>query len=79
MAISVRVKYVFGLRRVDSEADQTLELPSTTTVFELLRRLGLSHLELLSAVNGAAVSDSAILEDGDEIVLIPAIQGGVVA
>ena len=78
MAITVRVKYLFGLRHRDSEADQAVELPSTTTVFELLQKLGVSDLELLSAVNGTSVADSALLQDGDEIVLIPAIQGGAV-
>ncbi len=77
VAITVRVKYVFGLRQRDSEGDQAVELPSTTTVFELLRKLGLSGLELLTAVNGASVADGTLLEDGDEVLLVPAIQGGV--
>ena len=78
MAIRVRVKYIFGLRRRDRETGQTVELPSTTTVFELLQKLGLSGLELLPAVNGMSVTDSTVLEDGDEVALIPAVQGGAV-
>ena len=54
----------------------SLELPPGSTVFEALRRLGLSALELHAAVNGESAADGTVLRDGDEMILIPSIQGG---
>lgn len=73
----VRVTYVFGLARAGDGRDTvTLELPGGTTVFQVLRRLGVSSLELHAAVNGESAADGTVLRDGDEVTLIPAIQGG---
>jgi sulfur carrier protein ThiS len=75
--VVVTVKYVFGLARGAEGRDTlTLELPPGATVFEALRQLGLSALELHAAVNGESAADGTVLRDGDEVVLIPAIQGG---
>jgi len=46
-------------------------------VFEALQHLGVSCLELHAAVNGESAADGTVLHDGDEMTLIPAIQGGV--
>ena len=74
----VTVRYVFGLvRGVDGGDAMTLELPSGATVFEAMRRLGVSSLELHAAVNGESAADGTVLRDGDEVLLIPSIQGGV--
>ncbi|HEY7140661.1 MAG TPA: MoaD/ThiS family protein [Methylomirabilota bacterium] len=71
------VRYVFGLARAaDGRDTLTLELPSGSTVFEALRRLELSALELHAAVNGESAGDGTVLHDGDEMILIPSIQGG---
>jgi sulfur carrier protein ThiS len=73
----VRVRYVFGLARGhDGRDDIRLELPGGTTVFEAMQRLGVSALELHAAVNGESAPDGTVLRDGDEVTLIPAIQGG---
>lgn len=73
----VTVRYVFGLARAaDGRDTLTLELPSGSTVFEALRRLELSALELHAAVNGESAGDGTVLHDGDEMILIPSIQGG---
>jgi sulfur carrier protein ThiS len=73
----VRVTYVFGLARGAGGRDaMRLELPGGATVFEALQRLGVSTLELHAAVNGESAADGRILRDGDEVTLIPAIQGG---
>ena len=73
----VTVKYIFGLARTADGRDTfTLELPTGSTVFEALRRLGLSALELHAAVNGESAVDGTVLQDGDEMILIPSIQGG---
>lgn len=73
----VTVTYVFGLARAaGSRAGTPVEMPPGTTVFEALQRLGLSSLELHAAVNGESAADGTVLREGDELVLIPAIQGG---
>jgi molybdopterin converting factor small subunit len=75
--VIVTVKYVFGLARSSDGRDTlSLELPPGATVFEALRRLGVSALELHAAVNGESAADGTVLRDGDEMILIPSIQGG---
>jgi len=74
----VRVRYVFGLTSgSDGRGETRLELPGGATVFEALQHLGVSCLELHAAVNGESAADGTVLHDGDEMTLIPAIQGGV--
>ena len=76
--VVVTVRYIFGLARAADGRDAlSLELPPGSTVFEALRRLGLSALELHAAVNGESAADGTVLRDGDEMILIPSIQGGV--
>lgn len=73
----VTVRYIFGLARAGAGGDAlSLELPPGATVFEALRRLGMSALELHAAVNGESAGDGTVLRDGDEMILIPSIQGG---
>ena len=75
--VVVTVRYIFGLARAADGGDTlSLELPPGSTVFEALRRLGLSALELHAAVNGESAGDGTVLRDGDEMILIPSIQGG---
>jgi molybdopterin converting factor small subunit len=71
----VTVRYVFGVGRGSGDA-VTLEVGERATVFEVLQRLGVSCLELHAAVNGTSATDATVLQDGDEVALIPAIQGG---
>jgi sulfur carrier protein ThiS len=78
--VVVSVRYVFGLARAaDGRDTLTLELPPGSTVFEAIRQLGLSALEIHAAVNGESAADGTVLRDGDEMILIPSIQGGVEA
>ncbi len=75
--IELRVRYVFGLLRHDGERDErTLSIEPGQTVLDVLRQLDLSGIELLTVVNNEMVGDHTILCDGDELTLIPAIQGG---
>jgi sulfur carrier protein ThiS len=75
--VVVTVKYIFGLAcAADGRDTLTLELPPGSTVFEAIRQLGLSALELHAAVNGESAADGMVLQDGDEMILIPSIQGG---
>jgi sulfur carrier protein ThiS len=78
--VVVTVTYVFGLARaLDGRDSVALELPTGATVFDVLRRLGVSALELHAAVNGESAADGTVLHDGDEVTLIPSIQGGAAA
>lgn len=73
----VTVRYVFGLGRGPGGGHEVrLEVPGDTTVFGVMQRLGVSGLELHAAVNGESAPDGRVLRDGDEVTLIPAIQGG---
>jgi len=73
----VTVRYVFGLARRGAAREAIrLELPSGATLFEALQHLGVSSLELHAAVNGESARDGRVLQDGDELTLIPAVQGG---
>ena len=75
--MQVTVKYVFGLACGPRGGDEIrLELPGGATVFQAMQRLGVSTLEIHAAVNGASAPDGTVLRDGDEVTLIPAIQGG---
>lgn len=74
--VRIRIRYVFGILSEDGQRQSTLEIGPDQTVLDVLRTLDLSRLELLTAVNGETVSDATILHDGDELTLIPAIQGG---
>ena len=74
--MQVRVTYLFGLRDRERDSVRTLDVPAGTTVFQIMQELGLSGLELHPAVNGRSVPDATVLEDGDELILIPGIQGG---
>lgn len=74
--ITVLIRYVFGIREADGRPERTLDLAEGQTVLDVLRTLDLSKLELLTAVNGEVVKDHTMLRDGDELTLIPAIQGG---
>jgi molybdopterin converting factor small subunit len=73
----VTVRYVFGLACGSDGRDALrLELPAGATLFAAMQRLGVSSLELHAAVNGESAGDATVLRDGDEVTLIPAIQGG---
>lgn len=74
--IRIHVKYVFGILVDKGPRERTLEVAAGSTVLEVLRALDLSRIELLAVVNGEMVSDQTILCDGDELTVIPAIQGG---
>lgn len=76
----VTVRYVFGVVPTGEGGSVTrLELPRSATVFEVMQRLGVSGLELHAAVNGESATDLTVLRDGDDLTLIPAIQGGALS
>jgi molybdopterin converting factor small subunit len=73
----VTVRYVFGLACGEEGREALrLELPAGATLFLAMQRLGVSSLELHAAVNGESAGDATVLREGDEVTLIPAIQGG---
>ena len=71
-----QVKYSLGVEEL------TFELEDGTDVSDLekiVREKALGKLDgitLRTAVNRKYISDNAILNDGDEIALIPPVQGG---
>lgn len=74
--MQVKVKYIFGIRDRGGDNVEALELAPGTTVFQVMQRLGMASLEVHPALNGQSVPDSTVLKDGDELILIPGIQGG---
>lgn len=74
--VRLHIRYVFGISGEHDERERTIDVPEHQTVLDVLRTLDVAGLELLIAVNRVMVSDGTILLDGDELTLIPAIQGG---
>jgi sulfur carrier protein ThiS len=52
------------------------ELPEGSTVADLLRALAIAPKGLLLVVNGRTAGLERVLEEGDEVDLIPALSGG---
>lgn len=54
----------------------TLELPEGSTVTDLLRQLQAPEIGILISINGEQAEETTVLQDGDEVELIPAVAGG---
>ena len=68
---------LFGPLQDQFEKKQmTLEMPENTTVLSLLEHLDLDSTLVKVAVNGQIVSQTMILVEEYEIVLIPPVSGG---
>jgi sulfur carrier protein ThiS len=79
MQITVHLHTILQKQRDHSLVDQLqLDLPSGTTLAELLDdlKIELSADALLMAVNGRMAGPERVLEDGDQVNLMPAISGG---
>jgi molybdopterin converting factor small subunit len=54
-----------------------LDLPSGSRVADVLRRLEVDEaLEPIVAVNGVVAAEEAVLQDGDQVAVIPSVAGG---
>ncbi|MGC1245431.1 MAG: MoaD/ThiS family protein [Spirulinaceae cyanobacterium] len=81
--MTVVVKLFAAFQEAYSSSELQLELPSETTVYGVLERLIKEHPELEKwrnltrfGVNLQFVEPNTIVQDGDEVVLIPPVSGG---
>jgi molybdopterin converting factor subunit 1 len=76
--VRVVVKLFAGLRERAGTAERTLQLEDGATVADVWPRLGLGDepAGLLYAVRREYADPETLLEDGDEVALIPPVSGG---
>ena len=82
--MKVRMRCFGSVRDIVGQREMVLDLPAGTTAAGLLDRLLLDHPRLvglapslLLAVNQEYVEKTRILAEGDEVVLIPPVSGGM--
>lgn len=82
--MKIRVKLFAILRERAGSAEVTQELSDGATVAELWQslqraypKLNVPGIRLLYAVNQNYVSSEEVLHDGDEVVFLPPVSGGV--
>ncbi len=78
----VQVRYFAAVRETIGDTAARWELPEGATVGDLWGRLAtanppLRQLTCTAAVNQEYVSPETVLADGDEVVFIPPVSGGV--
>ena len=79
LKVTVIIRLYSILRERNGQIVDTLEceLPKNSQVSDVLRRLDVPDtLDIILAVNDQVVSESATLQDGDRLSLIPAVAGG---
>ena len=81
--MQVRVRFFAALRERFGAREVALELPDGATVAEVLARLSadypgaaLTQLRFTVAVNRSFALRDRVLDDGDEVALIPPVSGG---
>jgi molybdopterin converting factor subunit 1 len=76
--VRVKVRLFAGLRERSGVAERELELPDDAQVADAWAELGLGDepTGLLYAVNRRYVDREHVLDDGDELALIPPVSGG---
>jgi molybdopterin converting factor small subunit len=73
----LQVHYFAALRDQKGRREETVELPEGTTARQAYERLCLSPaLPVAFAVNQQYVDGATVLEDGDELALLPPLGGG---
>jgi molybdopterin synthase sulfur carrier subunit len=82
-SITVTLKLFAAYQEVYGVSELTLELPSQTPVWQVLERLSIDYPELEKwrdrtrfGINLEFATPETILENGDEVVLIPPVSGG---
>jgi molybdopterin converting factor small subunit len=81
-AISVRLRCFSHVRQAFGAVEVTLSLPAGATAADLEREVRarlpdeLGSLALRVAINQEIVEDAAPLHDGDEVAVLPPVQGG---
>jgi molybdopterin synthase sulfur carrier subunit len=83
MTITITVKLFAAYQEAYQQAELTLTLPPGSTVATVRDRAIAHHPELAQwrevtrfGVNYAFVEPDTVLQDGDEVVLIPPVSGG---
>jgi sulfur-carrier protein len=83
MAISIQLKLFAAYQEAEGQSDRQLELPDGTTVGQVLDQLLAQHPQLQRwrdvtryGVNLQFVEADQVLQNGDEVVLIPPVSGG---
>lgn len=81
--ITITVKLFAAYREAYQVPELVLEFPSQTPVAAVLENLVVQHPELAQwrnltrfGINLQFVEPDALLQDGDEVVLIPPVSGG---
>ena len=79
--MTIHVLYFGVLTQVMNNSTQSLQLPESSTVRELLNiligeNLLLKNYKFQTALNKQIVSPNAIIKEGDEIALLPPFSGG---
>ncbi|SHI74581.1 hypothetical protein SAMN02745165_00743 [Malonomonas rubra DSM 5091] len=74
--MQVRVKLV-GVFKIDRFRQEMCDYPEGITVMEVARQLGLSEKILgIALINGVHSGFDSILQDGDDLTLMPILEGG---
>ncbi|MEE9464245.1 MAG: MoaD/ThiS family protein [Candidatus Neomarinimicrobiota bacterium] len=80
--ISYKVLMFSHLKYALGEGEIVVELNTGSTTADLVVQVRerlekrLAGIPLRVAINGAFVTDDTVLQDGDEVALIPPVQGG---
>jgi molybdopterin converting factor subunit 1 len=82
-SLKVRVKFFASYREIVGQSDMVLELKDGTTVQMLVdclknryERLGSLTDVIIASVNKKYARDDVVLNEGDEIALLPPVSGG---
>lgn len=81
-SIKVRVKFFGAYRRMAGEEEVIMELEPQCTLSLLLEKikdryeLGPMTEDMVVSVNGENVDGDTVLEDGDQVAVLPTVTGG---
>jgi molybdopterin converting factor subunit 1 len=81
--INVNILYFAGSKEATGVRMESMELPKNASVKELLSNLSMMHPKIRDminiiqiSVNYNVVDEGTILNDGDEVAILPPISGG---
>ncbi len=79
--MKITISFFAQSREIVGKSQMEFELPEGEKISQLLNRLqqqfsGLRDIQIMMAVNTEYVEDSYRLHDGDQVALIPPINGG---
>ncbi len=81
--INISVLYFASAKDATGKRRESIKLPESTTIRELLLKISSTHPRIINilktmqiAVNYKVVGVDAILEEADEVALLPPVSGG---